>query len=204
MARTVLRNHPSLFMPRELLGEPGVYDARGRAVDRVHRDPFLARDTTGTSQRVVTIAFESHEDVDTATDDAAPRIVREAETVMNLSRRERDADEGRNVEHGPELDASGIHGHCPVWHQPVSRRPDAERCAAHDEISHSSAETLLDVEDSAVPELRRALDVQLAPEFRRDSRNQLPVAGEQFFAAIPCQPFRFVEDAVEGRNEGTQ
>src|SRR5262249_6521303 len=134
MVTPAAKSHPRLLMPRELFGEPGVDRARGRAVDRVHRNPLLARDPAGSCQRIVTIALESHEDVDTVADDAVPGVVREAEPVMNLSGRERDPDERGKVEHGPELDASGIDGDRPVWHQPVPGRPDAERRAADEEI----------------------------------------------------------------------
>src|SRR5262249_12304934 len=196
---TAAASLPRLFMPHEFFGEPGVYRARGGAVDRVHRDPLLARDPTRSRQGIVTIALESHEDVDTAADDAVPGVVREAETVMDLSGRERDTDERGKVEHGPKLDASGIDGDRPVWHQPVPGRADAERRAADEEIPHGSANPLLDVENSAVPEPCRALDVELVPEARRDSSNQLPLATEQLFGAFSRRPPGFVEDPIKGR-----
>src|SRR5262249_50316265 len=201
---TTAASRPHLLMPRELFGEPGVSRARGGAVDRVHRDPLLARDPTRSRQGIVTIALESHEEVDTAADDAVPGVVREAEPVMDLSGRERDPDERGKVEHGPELDASGIDGDRPVGHQPIPGRPDAEWRAADEEIPHGSTNPFLDVENSAVPEPCRALDVELAPEARRDSSNQLPLTTEQLFGAFSRRPLGFVEDPIKGRNEGAQ
>src|SRR5262245_34299196 len=195
---------PRLLMPRELFGEPSIDRARGRAVDRVHRDPLLARDPAGSRQRVVTIALESHKDVDTAADDATPGIVREAETVMDLSGRERDSDERGKVEHSPELDASGIDGDRPVWHQPIPGRPDPERRAGDEEIPHGAANSFLDVEDSAVPEPCRALDVQLVPEVQRDSSKHLPLATEQLLGTFSRGPRCLIEDPIKGRDEGTQ
>ena len=85
MATARVTSHLRLLMPRELLAEPGVHDARGLAVDRVHWNALLASDTAGTRQRVVPVTLEPHEDVDTAADDAPPSVVREAETVVDLS-----------------------------------------------------------------------------------------------------------------------
>src|SRR5215472_3090958 len=181
---TALGNHRHSFMPGELLGESGVDSARGSAVDRVHRGTLLALDATGTRERIVAIAFESHEDVDTVAGDAPPRIVREAEPVVHLTRWKRDPDQGGNVEHRSELDASWINRQRPVWNEPVSRRSNPERGAADDEVAHPSTDAFLDVDDAAVPEPRGALGVQLAPEVRCDASDQLPVAGEQRFGAL--------------------
>src|SRR5215813_8119326 len=201
---TTLGSHRRSFMPGELLGESGIDSARGRAVDRVYRRALLALDAAGTRERIVTIAFESHEDVDTVAGDAAPRVVGEAEPIVHLTRWERDPDQGGNVEHGPELDASWIDCHRPVWNEPVPRRPNPERGTAYDEVAHCPADALLDVDDAAIPEPSGALGVQLAPEVRCDASDQLPFAGEQLFGALACRPFRLVEDAIEGRNEGAE
>src|SRR5215468_8242050 len=135
-----LGSHRRSFMPGELLGESGIDSARGRAVDRVYRRALLALDAAGTRERIVTIAFESHEDVDTIAGDAAPRVVREAEPIVRLTCWERDPDEGGNVEHRPELDATRINRERPVWDEPVSRCPNPERGAAYDEVAHSPAD----------------------------------------------------------------
>src|SRR5262245_20469559 len=112
---TTLGSHRRSFMPGELLGESGIDSARGRAVDRVYRRAVLALDAAGTREHIVTIAFESHEDVDTVAGDAAPRVVREAEPIVHLTRWERDPHQGGTVAHGPELAASWV----------KRRRPDA-------------------------------------------------------------------------------
>src|SRR6516162_2515954 len=156
---TALGNHRRSFMPGELLGESGIDSARRRAIDRVHRDALLALDAPGARQRIVSIVFETHEDVDTVADDAAPRVVGEAEPVVHFASGEQDPDEGGNVEHRPELDASGIDRQRPIWDEPVSRRPNPERGTAYDEVAHSSGHALLDVDDAAIPEPSGALGV---------------------------------------------
>src|SRR5262249_10098852 len=154
------------FMPGELIGESGVDSARGRAVDRVHRGALLALDAAGTRERIVGIAFESHEDVDTVAGDAAPRVVREAEPIVYLTRWEWDPAEGGNVEHRPKLDASWINRQRPIWDEAVSWRPNPERRTTYDQVAHSSADALLDVDDAAVSEPGGALGVQRASEVR--------------------------------------
>src|SRR5262245_27822328 len=106
----VVRNHRRSFMPGELLRESGFDRARGRTVDRVHRNTPLALDATGARQRIVPIVFETHEDVDAVAGDAVPRVVREAEPVVHFPSGERDPAEGGNVEHRPDVDASRIDG----------------------------------------------------------------------------------------------
>src|SRR6516164_4352198 len=199
-----LRNRHRSFMPDEVLGESGFDSTRGRTVDRVHRDAFLALDATGARQRVVPIVFETHEDVDTVAGDAAPRVVCEAEPVVHFPSGEQDPDEGGNVEHRPELDASGIDRQRPIWDEPVSRRPNPERGTAYDEVAHSSGHALLDVDDAAIPEPSGALGVQLASEIGCDASDQLPFAGEQLFGSLARRPLCLVEDTIEGRNEGAE
>src|SRR5499433_1103728 len=140
---TAVGNHRRSFMPGECLRESGIDGARGRAIDRVHRDALLALDATGARQRIVSIAFETHEDVDAVAGDAAPRVVREAEPVVRFAIGERDPGEGGNVEYRPELDASGIDRQRPIWDEPVSRRPNPERRTAYHEVAHSAARALL-------------------------------------------------------------
>src|SRR5262245_23598191 len=201
---TVVRNHRRSFMPGELLGESGFDSAGGRTVDRVHRDALLALDATRARQRIVPIVFETYEDVDTVASDAAPRVVREAEPVVHFPSGERDPDEGGNVEHRPDVDASRIDRHGPVGDKPVSRRPNPERGTTHDEVAHSPAHALLDVDDAAVPEPSGALGVQLASKIRCDARDQPPFAGQQLFGVVARRPLRLIEDPIEGRNEGAE
>jgi hypothetical protein len=185
-------------MPRELLGESGVDSTSRRAVDGVQWDAALALDATRARQRIVTVALESHEDVDTISSDAASGIVREAEPVMHVSIRERDPDEGGNVKYRPELDTSGVNRDRSVWDQPVSRRAKAEWRAAYEEISHSCAHALFDVDDAAISEPGRALGVQLASEVRRDTSDQLPIAREQLRTTLSGRRLGLVENAIKG------
>src|SRR5262245_66228539 len=83
---TTLGSHRRSFMPGELLGESGIDSARGRAVDRVYRRALLALDAAGTRERIVTIAFESHADVDAVAGDAAPRAVGQAVPIVPPTR----------------------------------------------------------------------------------------------------------------------
>src|SRR5262245_3058175 len=108
----------------------------------------------------------------------------EAESIVDLSGRQRHPNEDRYVEDRAKRDPLRIDGGRPIGHEPIPGSAQAEWRIAHDEIPELPVDLLVDIHDAAIAQARGALRIELTPKGGGHPRNLAAIRGQERFDSL--------------------